>query len=279
MEPLADGDEQCPACLTRKSASPNLRFKINNKCYHRICESCIDRVYASGGQHTCPYPHCKNTFWKNAWRTQTFEDLNVEKEVNIRRDIYSTLNKEEGDFISKRAYDDFLELREMFVMNLLLGTEAQATRRKLNEYKEANGLVRLKDEAAGPKGKIKRTSATPVAATAAAAAAVVDDDYPDRSGLIEGLKRIVIPEVLPPYDPLQGVPLHKDYFTITDDGINMDTGYEQYRKDEMLAIEGYDFREALEETLTRAFAGLGVFIQAEKSTTLTAPVVGLDDPF
>ncbi|RMZ78185.1 hypothetical protein DV738_g3968, partial [Chaetothyriales sp. CBS 135597] len=213
-----------------------------------------------------------NTFWKNAWRTQTFEDLNVEKEVNIRRDIYSTLNKKEDDFISKRAYDDFLELREMFVMNLLLGTEAQATRRKLNEYKEANGLVRHKDEAAaGPKSKIKRTPAISVA------------------GLIEGLKRIVVPEVLPPYDPLEGVPVHKDYFTITDDGMDMDTGYEQYKKDEMLAIEGFDFREALEETLTRAFAGLGVFVQTEKSTTLadqapkaaaaTTTVVGLDDPF
>ncbi|RMZ75854.1 hypothetical protein DV737_g5093, partial [Chaetothyriales sp. CBS 132003] len=275
MEPLADGDQQCPACLTRKSASPNLRFKINNKCYHRICESCIDRVYASGGQHTCPYPHCKNSFWKNAWRTQTFEDLNVEKEINIRRDIYSTLNKDEEDFINKRAYDDFLELREMFVMNLLLGTEAQATRRKLNEYKEANGLVRHKDEgSAGSKNKTKRTWTT-----------TVDDDYPDRSGLIEGLKRIVVAEVLPPYDPLEGMPIHKEYFTITDDGMDMDTGYEQYKRDDMLAVEGYDFREALEESLTRAFAGLGVFLQVEKSktpahqATAAATAVGLDDPF
>ena len=250
MDNLADGDEQCPACLTKKSANPNLRFKINTKCYHRICESCIDRVYASGGQHTCPYPHCKNNFWKNAWRTQTFEDLKVEKEINIRRDVYSTLNRDEDEFVSKRAYDDFLEMREMFIMNLLLGTDAPATRRKLNDYKEANGLVRHKDDgAAAAKAKTKPTKK-------------VDDDYPDRSGLVEGLKRIVAPEVLPPYDPLEDMPISKDYYTIRE---GMDTGYDQYKKDEIMAIEGYDLRDALEESLTRAFAGLGVFVQDEKS--------------
>ena len=251
METLAEGDEQCPACLTKKSASPNLRFKINTKCYHRICESCIDRVYASGGQHTCPYPHCKNSFWKNAWRTQTFEDLKVEKEINIRRDIYATLKNEEEDFVSKLAYDDFLEMREMFIMNLLLGTDAPATRRKLNEYKEANGLTRHKDDG----GASAKAKAKP--------AKKVDDDYPDRSGLIEGLKRIVAPEVLPPYDPLEDLSVTKDYFILRD---SMDTGYEQFKKDEILAIGGYDFQEAFEESLTRAFAGLGVFIQDEKAT-------------
>ena len=250
MEILAEGDEQCPACLTKKSASPNLRFKINTKCYHRICESCIDRVYASGGQHTCPYPHCKNTFWKNAWRAQTFEDLKVEKEINIRRDIYSTLHREEDEFVSKRAYDDFLETREMFVMNLLLGTDAPATRRKLHEYKEANGITRHKEDGTSPtKAKTKPSRK-------------VDDDYPDRSGLIEGLKKIVAPEALPPYDPLEDMPINKDYFTIRE---GMDTGYDQYKKDEIMAIGGYDLRDALEESLTRAFAGLGAFIQDEKA--------------
>lgn len=249
MTTLADGDEQCPACKTKKSASPNLRFKINTKCYHRICESCIDRTYASGGQNQCPYPGCKNSFWKQNWRTQTFEDLKVEKEINIRRDIYNTLRRDEDEFVDKRAYDDFLELREMFVMNLLLNTDAQSTRQRLNEYREANGLTRDKTKTLAASGKPKLSRK-------------VDADYPDRSGLIEGLKRIIPEEVLPPYDPLEGLPVIPDYYSINED---MDTGYEQYKKDAALEVEGYDFRDALEESLTRAFAGLGVFVQAEKT--------------
>ena len=49
------------------------------------------------------------------------------------------------------------------------------------------------------------------------AVAGVDDDYPDKSGLIEGLKRIIAPEVLAPYDPFDGMPTNWDYFTYTDE--------------------------------------------------------------
>ena len=48
------------------------------------CESCIDRLFTLG---PAPCPICNKTLRKLAFTPQTFEDLDVEKEVAVRRRI------------------------------------------------------------------------------------------------------------------------------------------------------------------------------------------------
>ena len=48
---------------------------------HR-CESCIERLYALG---PAPCPICGTTLRKLAFSVQTFEDLQVEKEIAVRK--------------------------------------------------------------------------------------------------------------------------------------------------------------------------------------------------
>ena len=88
-----------------------------------------------------------------------------------------------------RSYNDFLELREELAMNLIMNTDVAATNKRLREYETANGLRKEKDD-------LGRTTAKPVRKTG---------DYPDLSGLVTGLRRIVLPKAMSPYNAFQGV--------------------------------------------------------------------------
>ena len=241
--------EICDSCKTDKKRNPTLELKINTKCYHRCCSTCLDRTYVGGGRHKCPVPACSKQLMRRDWRVQTFEDLTIEREMEYRRRVSTILNRQEDEFESKRAWDDFLEMRETMILDLVLKTGAKEVEQKLRDYQIANGIKLDK----GDVGDVKRTS-KPVAG--------VDDDYPDKSGLVQGLKRIVAPEVLAPYDPFDGMPTKWDYFAYTEE---YDTGYDQFKEDTSLLAGGYSFRDVIEESLVNAFAGFGVFIEEEKS--------------
>jgi hypothetical protein len=46
----------------------------------------VDRIF-SGGPSNCPVAGCRKTLRKNKFRKQTFEDIGVEREVDIRRRV------------------------------------------------------------------------------------------------------------------------------------------------------------------------------------------------
>jgi CDK-activating kinase assembly factor MAT1 len=83
-------EDICPVCKNSTYLQKNLRFKINTKCYHRICEGCVDRITST--QKKCPIAGC--TFAargviprRSDYRVQTFEDLAIEREVDIRKRV------------------------------------------------------------------------------------------------------------------------------------------------------------------------------------------------
>ena len=154
-------------------------------------------------------------------------------------------------------------------MNLSLKTDAVITNNKLKEYQLANGLKIDKDLQDAPDPKFKAPKRK-------------FNDSTDRSGLIKGLKKIQVPKPVATYDPFQGMPMTTDYFSLSND---YDTGYNEFKKNEAVLAGGYDFQEALGESLVRAFAGFGVFVEEEKaeavriSTTQASAVASSDDVF
>ena len=74
-------DDQCPVCKSDRYLNPRLRLLVS-QCYHKMCESCIDRLFTLG---PAPCPVCGKVLRKLAFMHQTFEDLTVEKEVAVRR--------------------------------------------------------------------------------------------------------------------------------------------------------------------------------------------------
>jgi CDK-activating kinase assembly factor MAT1 len=81
---------------------------------------------------------CHKTLRKNRFRKQTFEDINVEREVDIRKRVMHILNRREEEFDNKRAYDDFLEQREEMIFNLVYGNDVAKTEADLKKYAAAN---------------------------------------------------------------------------------------------------------------------------------------------
>lgn len=255
--------DRCPTCGNDTRNTPGIKFKINTKCYHRICETCVDRFFSSG-KAECPIGDCHKQLWKREWRTQTFEDLKIEREVEIRRKVTKTygvhpevtsnllnpnrLDRKEEEFETKRDYDDFLELREELIMNLVLNMDVPVTNKKLRDYQIANGIKTEQPED-GIESRTKSVRRK-------------DGDAADPSGLIKGLKRITLPARKAPYDPFMGMPRVHEYYELRTD---YESSYDQYKTNQAVLAGGYDFDQCLDESLLRAFAGLGVFIEDEKS--------------
>ncbi|KAJ5788491.1 hypothetical protein N7457_003481 [Penicillium paradoxum] len=132
-----DEDEVCPVCKSSRYLNPDMRFLINPECYHKMCESCVDRIFSSGPAN-CPVAGCRKTLRKARFRKQTFEDIGVEREVDIRRRVMHILNRREEEFDSKRAYDDFLEQREDIIANLVSRIDVAKTEAQLQKYATEN---------------------------------------------------------------------------------------------------------------------------------------------
>ncbi|KAH8700241.1 CDK-activating kinase assembly factor MAT1 [Talaromyces proteolyticus] len=135
--PRRDEDEVCPICKSSRYLNPDMRFLINPECYHKMCESCVDRIFSSG-PNACPVIGCKKTLRKNRFRTQTFEDIGVEREVDIRKRVMRILNRREDEFDSKLDWDNFLEQRETMIMNLVTGVDIAKTEANLRKYETSN---------------------------------------------------------------------------------------------------------------------------------------------
>lgn len=159
------------------------------------------------------------------------------------------LDRQEENFESKRYFDDFLELREELIMNLVFRTDVAATNRKLKEYAQANGI------------KSDTTDSTP-AETTSKVVKRKDTDAADPSGLIKGLKKIIKPKVRAPYDAFMGMPRSQDYYQVKDSYL---TQFKQGKPNDVKDASGYSDWEYVNECLNRAFAGLGVFIEDEVS--------------
>lgn len=187
---------------------------------------------------------------------QTFEDLQVERDVDIRRRIWGTLDLVnlglqedpilgwEAAFEDLRSFNDYLEMREEFAMNIMTNIDRTATEKKLREYEIANGLRKEKDDS--------KSTAKPPAAKSG--------DYPDASGLIKGLKVKYIAPPRSPYDAFKDVQRSRECYDTLDYLHDSSTTIGQ----EDRAYSGYSLESYVDENLLSAFAGLGVLIGNEK---------------
>lgn len=129
--------DMCPICKTDRYLSPDMKFLVNPECYHKMCESCVDRIF-SLGPAPCPYPGCDKTLRKNKFKTQIFDDIGVEREVDIRKRVFHIFNKSGDDFDNLDQYNEYLEEVESIVFNLVNKIDVEETEAKLSVYEETN---------------------------------------------------------------------------------------------------------------------------------------------
>lgn len=89
---------------------------------------------------------------KSQFGSQTFADLAVEREVDIRKRVTRIFGtKSQEDFASLREYNDFLEQAELLTSNLIYKADLEETNAK---------LAKLEAEAAATRGRGKDDGAT-----------------------------------------------------------------------------------------------------------------------
>ncbi|TKA26890.1 hypothetical protein B0A50_04337 [Salinomyces thailandicus] len=137
--------EACPVCNSTKYLNSNLRFLVNPECYHKVCESCVDRIF-SNGPATCPIQGCSRTLRKHRFREQTFEDIKVEREVDIRKRVQAVFNRREDDFEGLRDYNDYLNDVEDITFNLINNIDLEDTNRRFEAYQKANQTIIAENE-------------------------------------------------------------------------------------------------------------------------------------
>ncbi|WVQ81334.1 CDK-activating kinase assembly factor MAT1 [Cryptococcus sp. DSM 104549] len=127
----------CPICHTDRQFNKNLRLLVS-PCYHKMCESCIDRLFTLGPE---PCPQCGRILRKINFAHQTFEDLKVEKEVSVRKRMAEHFNKRRADFGSDKEYDDYLEMVEDWTFNLLNDVDVPATEARISAFVKQNASL------------------------------------------------------------------------------------------------------------------------------------------
>ncbi|KAH6609475.1 cdk-activating kinase assembly factor mat1 [Trichoderma cornu-damae] len=120
--PPAEQDEACPVCKTTRYFNKDMEFRINTECYHRMCKTCVERIFKDG-PNQCPYAGCHKTLRLRGFKTAFFGDLSVEREVDIRRRVAAVFNKAEDDFESLDAYNDYLFMVECLTDDLVNGPD------------------------------------------------------------------------------------------------------------------------------------------------------------
>ncbi|KAI9718475.1 MAG: TFIIH/NER complex subunit [Chrysothrix sp. TS-e1954] len=138
--PLTQTDESCPNCRKTRYMNPSIKFLISRVCYHKMCSGCRDRIFAAGPAN-CPIAGCKHTLRLAQFTPQRFEDVQIEREVDIRRRVAEVFNRREEEFEDLQVWNDYLEMVENLTYELIFGDAKQQAEAKgrLERYKEANG--------------------------------------------------------------------------------------------------------------------------------------------
>ncbi|KAJ8069987.1 hypothetical protein OCU04_000391 [Sclerotinia nivalis] len=132
-------DDICPICKSNRYLNPSLQFLINPECYHKMCSTCVDRIFSSGPA-PCPVLLCGRTLRKKGFKAAFFGDLSIERECDIRRRVSEVFNRSEDDFETLLDYNNYLQDTEDLIWDLVngKGKVKQEAEEKLRRFREAN---------------------------------------------------------------------------------------------------------------------------------------------
>ncbi|KAI2626130.1 CDK-activating kinase assembly factor [Hypomontagnella submonticulosa] len=126
--------EHCPICRRVRYLNADMEFLINPECYHPMCRNCVSNIFGKGPAQ-CPQPGCYKTLRQRGFRSAFFNDLKVEREVDVRRRVQAVFNMTQDDFVSLRDYNDYLQQVEDLTFDLVQGDDE--ARRKAEDQLQA----------------------------------------------------------------------------------------------------------------------------------------------
>lgn len=133
-------DLSCPVCKSDSYLNPNIKILVS-PCFHRLCEQCVYRIFSHG---YAPCPQCQTPLRRINYISSTFEDIEVEREIKIRKLLHRNFERKEAEFKDTVEYNDYLEEFENLVFKLLDLKNENQIREIIQEIKSSQSILNSK---------------------------------------------------------------------------------------------------------------------------------------
>lgn len=130
-------DLKCPVCKSDSYLIPDIKILIS-PCFHKLCEQCVYRIFSRG---PAPCPVCKTPLRRVNFIASTFEDVEVAREINIRRIMHRYFTRASSEFESQERYNDYLEEFEDKVLELLKTKNETLVREMVEAIKNTGSIL------------------------------------------------------------------------------------------------------------------------------------------
>lgn len=152
-------NDVCSACHVDYYYNPNIRILFSAICDHRVCESCVKRLFQRG-----PYkcPACDRQLRASDFNQEAKEARQVDSEVKVRRQIRDIFCKSADDFENAEQWDDYLCMREDIIYRLVNAPsqdEVQQTWKEIEEYREKHAEQIRREQRMAPRRKFRKLTA------------------------------------------------------------------------------------------------------------------------
>ncbi|GBG34847.1 RNA polymerase II transcription factor B subunit 3 [Hondaea fermentalgiana] len=102
----------------------SFNFKTSAECGHQVCSNCYHGpVFQS--KKVVPCPTCGKPMKKAQLKDKSWEQLQYEKEVKIRREVMRIFNLARDDFETQEEFENFRELGESIVWHRMNGVRLE----------------------------------------------------------------------------------------------------------------------------------------------------------
>lgn len=141
MSDLSDLYDSCAQCGQREMGASNITqaaFKVcsETKCGHKFCAGCIKKEFATKSQFKCR--KCGVSVTQKRLSEKTQEEAEVERDNIVRRRLLSIFNKQQYDFDTLLQYNNYLDMVEDYIYNIVHGIETEKTESEIREYEKKN---------------------------------------------------------------------------------------------------------------------------------------------
>lgn len=136
-------EQICPRCRTTSFQNPQLKLLVN-VCGHRLCEQCVDAHFRHSSAACL---ECGRVLRRSEFRAQQFEDVLVEREIDVRKRVLREFNRRQEDFPTLRLYNDYLEEVEEIIYNISNGIDVDEMQARVERNRKENQRVIQKNRA------------------------------------------------------------------------------------------------------------------------------------
>ncbi|KAI4291328.1 CDK-activating kinase assembly factor MAT1 [Pancytospora philotis] len=130
-------EQECPLCKSDAYLNPNIKILIS-PCFHRLCEQCVYRLFSHG---YAPCPECQTPLRRINFITSTFEDVEIEREIRMRKLLTAHFARKREEFASIQDFNDYLEEFENLVFAMLAVKSDALVKERIAEIKAAPSVL------------------------------------------------------------------------------------------------------------------------------------------